>query len=120
MFKEGGGENNKQQGGGGENNKQQDQLHLISNSHLYHWQRNSHIMLLTFNIAVALSRYNVLIYKITGVTEVTEVTEAKVQRKMKIHSWSTHHYADGGVGEVFESTKRFWSFRDKQCCSQIQ
>ena len=26
---------------------------------------------------------------------------------------STHHSADGGVGEVFVSTKHFWSFRDK-------
>ena len=32
-----------------------------------------------------------------------------VHRKMKIHSLSTHHCADGGVGEVFESTKHFWS-----------
>ena len=29
--------------------------------------------------------------------------------KGTIHSLSTHHYADGGVGEVFESTKHFWS-----------
>ena len=39
---------------------------------------------------------------------------------MKIHSLSTHHYDDGGVGKVFESTKHFWSLRGKQCCSQIQ
>ena len=30
---------------------------------------------------------------------------------MKFHSLSTHHYADGGVGDVFESTKHFLSFR---------
>ena len=36
-----------------------------------------------------------------------------VHAEMKIHSLSTHHYADGGVGEVFESTKHFWSFRGK-------
>ena len=28
---------------------------------------------------------------------------------MRMHSSSTRHYADGGVGEVFESTKHFWS-----------
>ena len=28
-----------------------------------------------------------------------------VHQKMEIHPLSTHHYADGGVGEVFESTK---------------
>ena len=28
-----------------------------------------------------------------------------VHSKIKIHSLSTDHYADGGVGEVFESTK---------------
>ena len=32
---------------------------------------------------------------------------------MKIQSISSHHYADGGVGEVFESTRHFWSFRGK-------
>ena len=36
---------------------------------------------------------------------------------MKIHSLSTHHYADGGVGEVFTN---FWSFRCKQHCSQLE
>ena len=30
---------------------------------------------------------------------------------MKIHSLSTHHYVYGGVGEVFECIKHFWSFR---------
>ena len=40
-----------------------------------------------------------------------------VQPKMKMMSLSTHHYADGGVGE---STKHFLSSRGKQCCSQIQ
>ena len=34
-----------------------------------------------------------------------------VHPKMKIHSLSSHHYAHGGVGEVFESKKHFWSFR---------
>ena len=34
-----------------------------------------------------------------------------VHRKMKIHSLSTHNYADGGVSEVFESTKQFSSLR---------
>ena len=28
---------------------------------------------------------------------------------MKIHSLSTHPHDDGGVGEVCESTKHFWS-----------
>ena len=37
-----------------------------------------------------------------------------------IHSLSPHPYADGGVIEVFESTKHFWSFRSKQCSSTIQ
>ena len=36
-----------------------------------------------------------------------------------MHSLSTHHYADGGVGSVFHSTKHL-SFRGKQRCSQIQ
>ena len=35
---------------------------------------------------------------------------------MKVHSLSTHHFADGGVGEVFDSTKYFR--RGKQCFSQ--
>ena len=39
---------------------------------------------------------------------------------MKIHSLSTHHYTDGGTGEVFESTKHFWSLKSKQCCGKIQ
>ena len=30
---------------------------------------------------------------------------------MKIHLLSTQHYGDVGVGEVFESTKHFRSFR---------
>ena len=30
---------------------------------------------------------------------------------MNIHSSPTHQYADGRVGEVFESTKHFWSLR---------
>ena len=38
---------------------------------------------------------------------------------MKVHSLSTRHYADGGVGEVFESTKHFRSLMGKQRCSQI-
>ena len=42
-----------------------------------------------------------------------------VHRKMKMHSLATHHDADGGVGEVCESTEHFWSLRGKQCCSQI-
>ena len=29
---------------------------------------------------------------------------------MIIHTLSIHPYADGGVGEVFKSTKHFWSF----------
>ena len=47
-----------------------------------------------------------------------------VHWKIKIHSLSTHHYADGGGGggggEGFEFTKHFWSLRGKQCCSRIQ
>ena len=39
---------------------------------------------------------------------------------MKSYSLSTHHYADGGVGEVFESTKHLRSSRGEQCFSQIQ
>ena len=39
---------------------------------------------------------------------------------MKVDSLSTHHSSDGGVGEVFESTKPFRSFRGKQSRSQIQ
>ena len=38
---------------------------------------------------------------------------------MKMNSSSTYHYADGRVGEVFESTKHFRSLRGKQRCSQI-
>ena len=41
-----------------------------------------------------------------------------VHQKLKIPSLSTHHYADGGVGEVFESIKHFRSFRCKQCLAQ--
>ena len=36
-------------------------------------------------------------------------SKGKVQQKITINSLSTHHCADGGVGEVFESTKHFWS-----------
>ena len=42
-----------------------------------------------------------------------------VHPKMTIHSLSTHHYVDGGVGEVFESTKHFCSLRGKLCCSKM-
>ena len=31
---------------------------------------------------------------------------------MKIQSLSTPHYADGGMGEEFESTKHFWSLKE--------
>ena len=48
------------------------------------------------------------------------VLKGIVHRKMRMYPLSTHHNADGGVGEVFESTKHFWSFRGKFCCSQIQ
>ena len=34
-----------------------------------------------------------------------------VHRKRKIDPLSTHHYADRGVGEVFDSTKHFRSFQ---------
>ena len=34
-----------------------------------------------------------------------------VRPKMDIQSLSTRRYADGAVGEVFESTKHFWRFR---------
>ena len=37
----------------------------------------------------------------------THICIGRVHRKMKIHSLSTHHYADGGVGEVFECSKLF-------------
>ena len=33
----------------------------------------------------------------------------------KIHASSTHHYADGGAGEVFKSTKHFWILWGKLC-----
>ena len=46
--------------------------------------------------------------------------EGIVHPKMKIHSLPSHHYADGGVGEVFKSTKHLWSIRGKFCCSRIQ
>ena len=36
-----------------------------------------------------------------------------------IHSLSTNHCENGGVGEVFDSTKDFWSFRGKQFNSQV-
>ena len=39
-----------------------------------------------------------------------------------MYSLSTH-YGDGEVGEVFESTKHFWTFRDKQFaakCNRIE
>ena len=32
---------------------------------------------------------------------------------MKMPSLPTHHYDAGGVGEVFESTKHFWTLRSK-------
>ena len=43
-----------------------------------------------------------------------------VNQNNYIQSLSTHHYPDGRVGEVFESTKQFGSLRGKQCCNQIQ
>ena len=50
----------------------------------------------------------------------TPITHQRDSSKMKLHSLSSHHYADGGVGEVFESTKHIWSLRGKHCCSRIQ
>ena len=38
----------------------------------------------------------------------------------KVLKWSTQPFANGAVGEVFDSTKHFWSFRGKQHCSHIQ
>ena len=43
-----------------------------------------------------------------------------VHRKIEMHSLSTQHYADGKVGEVFESTKHFWSLRGKLCINTIE
>ena len=43
-----------------------------------------------------------------------------VHPKILIHALSAHHYADGRLGQVFEDTKQFLSFRGKQHCSQIQ
>ena len=43
-----------------------------------------------------------------------------VHRKMKMPSFPTHHFADGGAGEVFESTEHIWSFRGQKPYSQIQ
>ena len=42
---------------------------------------------------------------------VVSLAKGKVHPKMKIQSFSTHHYVNGGLGEVFESTKPFWSLR---------
>ena len=42
-----------------------------------------------------------------------EVQHIKRIVHLKIHSLSSHHYADGGAGEVFKSTKHFWSLRGK-------
>ena len=40
------------------------------------------------------------------------------KKERKYTHYLLNHYADGGVGEVFASTKHFWSFRGKQRCSQ--
>ena len=42
-----------------------------------------------------------------------------VHPNMIIHSFSTLFYADREVGEVFETTKHCWTFRGKQCSSQV-
>ena len=47
------------------------------------------------------------------------VKEGEFTQIMKIHSLSTHPYADG-VGEVFESTKHFCGLRAKLCWCRIQ
>ena len=49
-------------------------------------------------------------------TQWTVLTDIKgvVHQTTIFHSLSTHQYADGGVGEVYESTKHCWSFRGKQ------
>ena len=39
---------------------------------------------------------------------------------MKILSLSTHHYADGGLGKVFESTKHFKSLNGKAESNTIE
>ena len=38
---------------------------------------------------------------------------------MRIHSFTTHPYADGGVSEVFQSRKPFWSFMAEHSISQV-
>ena len=38
-----------------------------------------------------------------------------IHPKMKIHLLSTHHYADGGVGGLFECTKHFESQGTQRC-----
>ena len=53
-------------------------------------------------------------------SDLCDVLKGTVHRKKKNHSLSTHHSSGGGVGEVFDSTKHFWSLRGKQRCSQIQ
>ena len=49
-------------------------------------------------------------------TSLTRAFKGIVHRKIKIHSPSSHHCSDGGVGEVFESTKHFLSLRGKRLC----
>ena len=44
-----------------------------------------------------------------------QIFKVMVHPEMKMHSLSTHHCGDGGGGEVFESTKHFWSFSVRQC-----
>ena len=38
-----------------------------------------------------------------------DLFKGTVHPEMKMHSLSTHPYADGGVGELLESTKHLWS-----------
>ena len=43
-----------------------------------------------------------------------------VHPKIKLQSLSTHHCADGGVGQVFESTKHLRRFRGEKLATQRQ
>ena len=53
--------------------------------------------------------------------DLTYILKGIVHPKLKLYSSSTHHSADGGVGEVCESTKHFRSLESKLCsCGVIQ
>ena len=51
--------------------------------------------------------------------KVSTIFKGKVHPKMRIQSLSIRPHADGKLGEVSLSTKRFRSFAAKQCCSVL-